>query len=339
MKIAVVGAGAIGGIVAARLALAGEEVTVFARGLNHAAIERDGLAITQIDGRREIARVHASERFEDERGFDLVIVAVKSHQLHAVAPGVAAICNDDTIVVPMQNGVPFWYFHEHGGALAGCTVESVDPGGECLRAIPAARVLGVVTFMAGERSGPGEVKHTGGEGLRIGELDGSTTERVERVAAALRSAGFKCPVLANIRDEVWLKLWGNAVFNPISALTHATLADICNDPDARKLVTQGMTEVAAVAKKLGVTFPMTIETRIDVAARIGHHKTSMLQDVEAGNALEIDALVGAVVELGAKVDTPTPALEALYRAVKLLDRTMRAGSLRVRAVPLGGIPG
>jgi len=264
---------------------------------------------------------------------------VKSHQLPAVARGVAALCNDETVVLPMQNGLPFWYFHEHGGALAGCTVESVDPGGECLRAIPAQRVLGVVTFMAGERTAAGEVKHTGGEGLRIGELDGSPTERVERIAAALRSAGFKCPVPASIRDEVWLKLWGNAVFNPISALTHATLADICNDPDARKLVTRGMTEVAAVATKLGVTFPMSIENRIDVAARIGHHKTSMLQDVEAGNALEIDALVGAVVELGAKVDTPTPALEALYRAVKLLDRTMRAGNLRVRAERPGGPPG
>ncbi|QJR09188.1 2-dehydropantoate 2-reductase [Usitatibacter rugosus] len=339
MRIAVVGVGAIGGIVAARLALAGKDVTVFARGENHAAIARGGLAITQMDGRREVARVHASERFEDAKGFDVVIVAVKSHQLPAVGSGVAAICNDDTAVVPMQNGLPFWYFHEHGGALAGSTVESVDPGGKCLGAIPARRVLGVVTFMAGERPGPGEVKHTGGEGLRLGELDGRSTQRLESVATELRNAGFKCPALEDIRNEVWLKLWGNAVFNPISALTHSTLADICNDPDARKLVTQGMMEISAVAAKLGVTFPMTIENRIDVAGRIGHHKTSMLQDVEAGNALEIDALTGAVVELGAKVGVPTPALEALYRAVKLLDRTVRSGNLSVRAERRGGLPG
>jgi len=325
--------------VAARLALAGRDVTVFARGENHAAIARDGLAITKIDGQREVARVHASQRFEDAKGFDVVIVAVKSHQLPAVASGVAAICNEDTVVLPMQNGLPFWYFHEHGGALAGSTVESVDPGGECLKAIPARRVLGVVTFMAGERTGPGEVKHTGGEGLRLGELDGRSTERVERVAGELRDAGFKCPVLEDIRSEVWLKLWGNAVFNPISALTHATLADICHDPDARRLLTQGMMEMSEVAAKLGVTFPMTIENRIDVAARIGHHKTSMLQDVEAGNALEIDALTGAVVELGAKVGVPTPALDALYRATRLLDRAMRARNLSVRAERREGLPG
>ena len=324
---------------AARLALAGRDVTVFARGENHAAIARDGLAITKIDGQREVARVHASQRFEDAKGFDVVIVAVKSHQLPAVAGGVAAICNEDTVVLPMQNGLPFWYFHEHGGALAGSTVESVDPGGECLKAIPARRVLGVVTFMAGERTGPGEVKHTGGEGLRLGELDGRSTERVERVAGELRDAGFKCPVLEDIRSEVWLKLWGNAVFNPISALTHATLADICHDPDARRLLTQGMMEMSEVAAKLGVTFPMTIENRIDVAARIGHHKTSMLQDVEAGNALEIDALTGAVVELGAKVGVPTPALDALYRATRLLDRAMRARNLSVRAERREGLPG
>ena len=335
MRICIVGAGAIGGYLGGRLALAGEEVTFVARGSNLAAINADGMRMRHGDGREEIVRgVRAVSGFEGNGAFDVVILTLKAHQLPEVAARIESLCHEDTVVMPLQNGIPFWYFNGHGGALEGRAVESVDPGGRIRDAIPARRIVGCVVFVAARRIGPGVVMHMGNERLPLGELDGAKSERIARIAAAFERAGFQAPVLDDIRAEVWLKLWGNASFNPISALTHAGLSDICADVDGRELVVRMMGETQAVAEKLGIAFRVTIDKRIDGAARVGRHKTSMLQDVEAGQPLEIDALTGSVVELGTLLGVPTPTLRAIYQATKLLDRALRMENAALRAMPL-----
>jgi len=231
--------------------------------------------------------------------------------------------------VTMQNGIPYWYFHRHGGELAGSIVRSVDPGGLIGRRIPPQRVIGCVVYPAAELVEPGVVRHIEGERFPVGELDGRTTERVTRVSQCLTHAGFKAPVLMDIRSEIWLKLWGNLTFNPISALTRSTLVDICQFPATRQLATAMMTEAAAIAHKLGISFRVELERRIAGAERVGKHKTSMLQDVEAGRAPELEALVGSVVELGRLTRTNTPHIDAVYGLTHLLARTLaeaRAGA-------------
>jgi 2-dehydropantoate 2-reductase len=335
MRFCIIGAGAIGGFVGARLALAGEEVTFIARGRNLDAINADGMRVYYRDGREEIASsVDATDNYDSAGTYDAIVLALKAHQLGDVCARLAPLCHDDTVVVTMQNGVPFWYFDGHGGALAGRTVESVDPGGAIKAAIPARRIIGCVVYAAAEVSGPGRVVHINGDRFPVGELDGSKSERVQRVSQAFVNAGLKSPLLEDVRAEVWLKLWGNLAFNPISALTHATLADICADRHGRALAEQMMREAQAVAQKLGVAFRVTLEKRIEGAASVGRHKTSMLQDVEAGRAIEIDALLGAVVELGELAGVPTPTIRAIYQAAKLLDRTMRDEMVAVRSIPL-----
>ncbi len=334
MRICVIGAGAIGGFVGARLALAGHEVVFIARGRNLDAINADGVRVFYRDGRVDSASARATDDYAAAGRFDVVVLALKAHQVAAVAGKLAPLYHDDTVVIPMQNGIPFWYFHGHGGALAGRTVESVDPGGVVKDAIPASRILGCVVYPATELTGPGTVVHIEGDRFPLGELDGSATPRIQAVAEAFVGAGLKCPVLDNIRAEIWLKLWGNLTFNPISALTHATLVDICLDPHGRELAVQMMREAQAVAEQLGIAFRVTLERRIDGAAKVGKHKTSMLQDVEAGRALEIDALVGSVAELGRLAGVPTPTITAIYNAAKLLDRTMSDGMFALRGIPL-----
>lgn len=335
MRFCIVGAGAIGGLVGARLALSGEEVTFVARGKNLEAINAGGMKVFYRDGREETAsNVRATDRFDSSGRFDVVILALKAHQVAAIAGQLAPLLDQDTVVIPMQNGIPFWYFHEHGGELAGRTVETVDPGGIVKEAIAARRIVGCVVYPASELVAPGTVVHIEGERFPIGELDGTHSQRAQRISAAFVAAGFKCPVLDDIRAEMWLKLWGNLTFNPISALTHATLVDICEDPNGRALAAQMMREAQAVASKLGIAFRVSLDKRIEGAAKVGKHKTSMLQDVEAGRALEIDALVGSVVELGELAGVPTPTIKALYQAAKLLDRTLAAGMVSVRAMPM-----
>jgi 2-dehydropantoate 2-reductase len=234
----------------------------------------------------------------------------------------------------MQNGIPFWYFHQHGGALAGSVVRSVDPEGALLAGIPVDRVIGCVVYPASELVAPGVVRHIEGDRFPIGELDGSTSDRVQRVSACFTHAGFKSPVLADIRAEMWLKLWGNLTFNPISSLAHATLVDICQYPLTRELAASMMREAQAVANKLGIEFRVPLEKRIAGAEKVGKHKTSMLQDIEAGRAPEIDALVGSVVELGRLTDTPTPHIDTVYALVKLLSRTMSEERGQVRMTAL-----
>ncbi|MEJ1170887.1 2-dehydropantoate 2-reductase [Variovorax sp. CCNWLW235] len=337
MKIAVIGAGAIGGLVGAKLALAGEDVTFIVRGKNLDAIATNGFKLIGADGTEQVAlNAKAADRYDQAGPQDIVILAMKAHQVEAVANDVPKLFGPETVVVTMQNGIPFWYFHNHGGALAGTPVRSVDPSGMVAAKIPAERVIGCVVYPASELIAPGVVKHIEGDRFPVGELDGSSSERVSRVSACLTAAGFKAPVLDNIRSEIWLKLWGNLTFNPISSLSHSTLVDICQYPPSRELAAAMMQEAQAVAHKLGIEFRVTLDKRIAGAEKVGKHKTSMLQDVEAGRAPEIDALVGAVVELARLTETPTPHIDTVYALVKLLARTMEEQRGRVCLQEMAG---
>jgi 2-dehydropantoate 2-reductase len=323
MKIAIIGAGAIGGYVGVKLALAGEDLTFIVRGANLRAIRSAGMKLVMHDGTEHIAsNVRATDSYDEAGIQDVVIVALKAHQLDAVADDLGKLVGPDTVIVTMQNGIPYWYFHKHGGELEGKQVTTVDPTGELARKIPVNQVLGCVVYPASELIAPGVVRHIEGDRFPLGELDGSSSERVNRVAACFTNAGFKSPVLDNIRSEIWLKLWGNLTFNPISALSHSTLVDICQFPLTRELAVQMMQEAQAVANRLGIEFRVTLDKRIAGAEKVGKHKTSMLQDIEAGRGSEVDALVGSVVELGRLTNTPTPHIDTVYALVKLLDRTV-----------------
>src|SRR5450432_1803645 len=323
MKIAIIGAGAIGGYVAVKLALAGEDVTCMVRGANLQAIRRSGLKLIMNDGSEQVAtNVKATDDYAAAGAQDMVILAVKAHQVEAVANDVPKLFGPDTVVVTMQNGIPYWYFHQHGGELAGSVVRSVDPSGVISQKIPAERVIGCVVYPAAELIAPGVIKHIEDNRFPVGEPDGSSSERVAEVSQCFSNGGMQAPVLSDIRAEIWLKLWGNLTFNPISALSRATLADICQYPPSRAIAAAMMGEAQTVANKLGITFRVSLEKRIAGAEKVGHHKTSMLQDVEAARTLEIDALLGSVVELARLTDTPTPHIDTVYALTKLLAKTL-----------------
>jgi 2-dehydropantoate 2-reductase len=323
MKIAIIGAGAIGGLVGAKLAMAGEDVTFIVRGRNLEAIRERGIKLVTADGQEQVAlHVRATDDYAAAGPQDVVIPAMKAHQLEGVLEPLPHLLGPDTVIVPMQNGIPYWYFQRHGGPHEGTCVRSVDLHGRIAAGIDPARVIGCVVYPASQLAAPGVVRHIEGDRFPLGELDGRTTARVQRIADAFASAGFKAPVLEDIRSEIWLKLWGNLSFNPISGLTHSTLADICQFPLTRELAAAMMREAQAVAHKLNITFRVPLEKRIAGAEKVGHHKTSMLQDVEAGREPEIDALVGSVVELAQLTQTPTPHIDSVYALVKLLARTM-----------------
>ncbi len=328
MRVCVFGAGAIGGLLAAKLAASGEEVTVIARGAHLAAIRERGLTLVE-EGAETVARVRATDRAEEAGPQDVVVLGMKAHQLAPVVGEVRALLGPRTVVVTAQNGIPWWYFARHGGPYEGRRLESVDPGGAIAASLDVERVVGSIVYPAAELAGPGVVRHVEGWRISLGELDGAETERVEALAGVLRRAGFKARVTSDLRSELWVKLWGNCTFNPISALTHATLAGICGFPPTRALAAAMMGEAQAVGEKLGVRFGVSLEKRIAGAEAVGEHKTSMLQDVEAGRPLELEALLGAVVELGRITGTPTPALEAVYALASLLDRTLRASGGRL----------
>lgn len=334
MKIAIIGAGAIGGYVGVKLALAGEDVTFIVRGANLEAISNNGMKLITDDGTEQVATgVKATNDYAQAGPQDMVILAVKAHQLEAVAGDLPKLLGPHTTVVTMQNGIPYWYFHKHGGPLEGSQVQSVDPNHLLGQKIPPSRVIGCVVYPAAELVAPGVVRHIEGDRFPVGELDGSVSGRVTRISECFGKAGFKAPVLENIRCEIWLKLWGNLTFNPISSLAHSTLADICQFPLSRELASSMMREAQEVAHKLGIEFRVTLEKRIAGAEKVGKHKTSMLQDIEAGRAPEIDALVGSVVELGRLTKTPTPHIDTVYALVKLLARTMETERGRVRLQP------
>lgn len=335
MKITIIGAGAIGGYVGVKLALAGEDVTFIVRGKNLEAIKKNGMKLIMNDGTELVAKdVKATNNYDEVGPQDMVIIALKAHQVDAVANDVPKLFGPDTVVVTMQNGIPFWYFHKHGGPYEGKRVETVDPTGLCAEKIPAERILGCVVYPASALIAPGVVKHIEGDRFPIGELDGSITERAKKVSEAFIKAGFKSPILENVRAEIWLKLWGNLSFNPISSLSHATLVDICQYPLTRDLAANMMTEAQTIANKLNITFRVPLEKRIRGAEKVGKHKTSMLQDVEAGRAPEIDALVGSVVELGRITNTDTPYINAVFALVKLLAKTMEEehGKVKMESV-------
>lgn len=335
MKFCIVGAGAIGGFVGAKLALAGEDVTFIARWKNLDAIRARGMTVKMHDGTvLEAKTARATDSFSAVGHVDCIILALKSHQVESVVNQLEPLFGSKTTVITMQNGIPFWYFHKHGGALAGTTVKAVDPRGVCKDGIPADRIIGCVVYPATELIAPGVVRHIEGERFPLGELDGSASSRVKDLSDVFAKAGLKAPVLDNIRNEIWLKLWGNLTFNPISALTHATLQDICQFPQGRELAANMMREAQTVAEKLGASFRVSLEKRIEGAEKVGRHKTSMLQDVEAGRAIEVDALVGAVIELGELTNTPTPTIRAIYQASKLLAHTIETEKIAMRGIAL-----
>ncbi len=336
MKFAVVGAGAIGGYLGARLALAGEQVTFIARNRNLEAINARGFRLLEEDGsERHTSAVRAVQRMAEAGPQDAVLLTLKAHQVRDVLPELRALFGPQTMVVTMINGIPWWYFHKLAGPYEGRQLESVDPGGLIAQHIEPERIVGSIVYPASELLEPGVVKVIEGNRFSIGELDGSRSERVEALSQALMKAGFKAPVARDIRSELWVKLWGNLSFNPISALTHATLEQICRFGPTRELAAAMMREAQAVAEKLGVRFKITLEQRIAGAEAVGAHKTSMLQDVEHGRALELEALVGSVVELGRITETPTPTIQAIYAATSLLARTLaeQRGRLEVQAQP------
>jgi 2-dehydropantoate 2-reductase len=323
MKIAIVGAGAIGGYLGARLSAAGEEVTFIARNRNLEAIRTQGFRLILEDGSELHApKVQAVQDYAQAGPQDAVFLTVKAHQVADLLPDLRQLFGPQTLVVTMINGVPWWYFQKLGGTWEGQTLESVDPGGLIARHIEADRIIGSVVYPASELLAPGVVRVIEGNRFTLGELDGTRTPRIEALSQAMIRAGFKSPVSRDIRGEIWVKLWGNLSFNPISALTHATLEDICTFAPTRALAAAMMAEAQTIGERLGVEFKVSLDKRIAGAQAVGAHKTSMLQDVEQGRAIELQALVGAVIELGRITGVPTPTIDAVHALASLLARTL-----------------
>jgi 2-dehydropantoate 2-reductase len=313
MRVAIVGAGAIGGLLGAHLSRSGENVILIARGPHLAAMRSRGVTVRSGGGEFN-ARPECTDDMRAIARADVVFLTLKAHSIPAAAETIGSSLSESACLVGAQNGIPWWYFEERH-------LESVDPGGIIARNIPYRKVVGCIAYPAAQVVEPGIIEHIEGNRFTLGEPDGSKSERVQAISAMLVKAGLKAPVQQRIRNEIWLKLLGNATLNPLSALTRASLADIVNSPITRDLVRTLMEEVDAVATAFGIDVPLTIEKRMAGAAATGEHKTSMLQDLEAGRPLEVEALVGAVVELANGAGVPIPALDVLYRLVKLLDES------------------
>jgi 2-dehydropantoate 2-reductase len=318
MKIVVAGAGAIGGYIGARLARAGADVVLFARGPHLQAMQERGLRVLSPDGDFEARPCVTGELASIGRA-DVVFLGVKAHSLTGLAPQLRVLFHPDTIVVSTQNGIPWWYFQHHQGDLARLRLESVDPGGIVASAIEPRRVVGSLAYFATEVVEPGVIRHTEGNKISFGEPDNTKSERLRAVAAPLIAAGFRCPITARFRHEVWVKLLGNVAFNPVSAITRSTLEDLARHPDSSRTIREIMAETERVARRIGIELPISIDQRLSGAERVGAHKTSMLQDLEAGRPLELDAVVGAVVELGDRLGIPMPATQAVYACARMLD--------------------
>lgn len=318
MKITIFGAGAIGGYLAAKLAMAGRtELSIVARGAHLDAIKANGLRLIE-DGQESVASVRAAARAEELGAQDYVVLALKAHSLTPALDQIAPLLGPDTAVVTMQNGVPWWYFHDVGGPLEGTRLNAVDPGGKIWERIGPQRVIGSVVYPAVEVDAPGLIRHVEGKRFSLGEPSGERSERVTLLADEMVKAGLQVPVRDDIRSEIWVKLWGNLSFNPISALTGSTLAAIVADEATRTLARTMMLEAQAIGESLGVRFPIAVDRRIKGAGDVGEHKTSMLQDLERGRPMEIDALVSAVQELGRLTDKPTPTIDTVLALVRRL---------------------
>ncbi|MEZ5666151.1 MAG: 2-dehydropantoate 2-reductase [Alphaproteobacteria bacterium] len=315
MRICIYGAGAIGGFLGAKLAQSGADVTLIARGPHLAAMRANGLRLIG-EGEEFVTRPAATDSPTDAGPQDAVIVTVKACGVAAIAEAMQPLIGPETVIVTAMNGIPHWYFHAFGGEHDGARVAAVDPDGLLWAKLPPERCIGCVVYPAGEIVSPGVVQVTHGNRFMLGEPDGSRSPRVGALSKALTDAGFKAPVRTRIRDDIWVKLWGNLSFNPVSALTHATLEDIAGDPAVRAVIRAMMVEGQAVAEALGVKFPVDVDTRIGWAADVGAHRTSMLQDLTNGKPMEIDALVTAVQELGRRIAVPTPTLDMVLALVQ-----------------------
>lgn len=324
MKICIIGAGAIGGLLAARLARNGEDVTIVARGPQLTAIRDKGLRLIEENGETFAVAPRAVESLGDVEGQDLVILGMKAHQVSAIASAVPGMLAPQGLVLTAQNGIPWWYFCRTEGAHEGRSLESVDPGGEIARHLPLDRVIGSVVYPAAEISEPGVIRLIEGNRFSLAEIDNTKSDRIQAVSVTFTAAGFKAPVVTDIRAEIWTKLWGNLSFNPISALTGATLAGICRNPFTRALAADMMREAQSVGEALGVRFRIPLEKRLAGAEAVGEHKTSMLQDIEARRPTEAAALVGSIIELGQIVGVATPKIEAVYALVRGLEDTNAA---------------
>ncbi len=321
MKVCIFGAGAIGGYLGAEMTRApGVEVSAIARGRHLAAIREKGLKLL-IEGEERVARMNATDDPAELGPQDFVIVALKSHQAWEVAEQMAPLLGPETAVVTCQNGVPWWYFHGLEGQYSDLRLASIDPEDRQWNAIGPERAIGCVVYPATEIVEPGVIKHTYGNKFALGEPDGSTSGRCQRLSAAMEAGGLKAPILPHVRNEIWLKLWGNLCFNPISALTRATLDVVATDPGTRTLAREMMLEAQRIAVRLGVHFRVDVERRINGAAKVGAHRTSMLQDLESGKPLEVDALLTVVQEMGRMVDVETPHIDATLALVQQLGRT------------------
>jgi 2-dehydropantoate 2-reductase len=323
VKIVIAGAGAIGGYIGAKLATAGADVVLVARGPHLRAMQDRGLRVLSPDGDFEV-KPQVTGDMATIGPSDVVFLGVKAHGLTTLAPQLRPLFGPDTAVVSTQNGIPWWYFHGYGGELEGMRLEHVDPGGVIAAAIEPRRVVGSLAYFATDVVEPGVIRHTEGNKLSFGEPDGTKSDRARKIAEPLIAAGFRCPINQRFRHEIWVKLLGNVAFNPISALTGGTLEELARDPEVSTVIRALMAETEAVAAKLNIALPISIDQRMAGAASVGAHKTSMLQDFEAGRPLEIEAIVGAVVELGERLGVAMPATRTVYACAKMMDAKHRA---------------
>jgi 2-dehydropantoate 2-reductase len=322
VRIVIAGAGAIGGYLGARLAKVGADVVLVARGPHLRAMQERGLRVVSPDGDFEVKPEVAGDLNAIGHA-DVVVLGVKAHGLTTLAPQLRPLFGPDTVVVSTQNGIPWWYFQNYGGELDGLHLERVDPGGAIAAAIQPRRVVGSLAYFSTDIAEPGVIHHTEGNRISFGEPDGTRSERTKKIAEALIAAGFRCPVTTRFRHEIWVKLLGNVAFNPLSALTGATLEEMVRHPDVSKVVRTLMEETEAVAARLDIELPISIDQRMAGAEKVGAHKTSMLQDFEAGRPMELEAIVGAVVELGDRLGVAMPATRTVYACAKLLDERHR----------------
>jgi 2-dehydropantoate 2-reductase len=325
MKICIFGAGAIGGLLGVKLARSGHDISFVARGAHLDALRRHGATLLT-NGHKLTVQVACSDKPADLGQQDVVILATKATAASEAARAVSPLLGRDTAIVTAMNGVPFWYFHKLPGKWADLRVASVDPDGAQWDGIGPDRAIGCVVYAAGEIEAPGVIRHISGKRFILGEIDGTTTPRISRIAEVLTAAGFDAPVSGNIRAEIWGKLWGNLSFNPVSALTHATLDVLATDANSRPALRAMMEEAAEVARRLGINLPMSVDTRIEMASKVGAHKTSMLQDLERGRPLEIDALLGAVVEMARLVGAATPMCDTILGLVRQRARVAAAAA-------------
>jgi 2-dehydropantoate 2-reductase len=321
MKFLIAGAGAIGAYIGARLAQAGFTVTLFARGPHLKAMQKHGVLVQSPQGNFEV-RPRIVSSLEEAGPADVVFLGVKAHGLPQLVPQLNTVFGPETTVVSTQNGIPWWYFQNFDGEWNNLRLDHIDPDGVVSAAIEARRVVGSIVYFSTEISSPGVVQHTEGNRITLGEPDGSRTDRCRKIAEALVASGLRCPVTTHIREEIWVKLLGNASFNPMSALTRATVVQMVRDPGVSSVILNIMQVVGSVSLKLGMKLPISIDQRMAGAEKVGDHKTSMLQDLEAGRPMELEALVGSVVELGEKVGVPMPYTRTIYNCVKLLGRTV-----------------